>query len=120
MKSIYKKSLKLLDKYFNETPIEQIEKEILKVKNTNMAKFIICKVKIVHVNPIGKVTNDPINIDLINTIQSRDENNGYGKIYPVIYFIGVGIHKTWNYGENGHQLRDEQYNEILNQNMQTC
>lgn len=79
-----------------------------------MSKFIIPKVKFSHRDYIGEHQNNPVNIDLCTELIKKDEYNGYGKEYPVIYFKGCDV--TWYYGEDGHKLRDEQYNELLNQN----
>ena len=75
-----------------------------------MSKFIIPKVKFSHRDYIGEHQNNPVNIDLCTELISKEENNGYGNRYPVIKFIGCNV--TWYYGENGHKLRDEQYNEL--------
>ncbi len=79
-----------------------------------MSKFIIPKVKSSHRDYIGEYQNNPVNIDLCTELIKENEYNGYGKRYPVIKFRGCNV--TWYYGENGHKLRDEQYNELLNQN----
>ena len=79
-----------------------------------MSKFIIPKVKSLHRDYIGEYQNNPVNINLCTELISKEEENGYGKKYPVIKFMGCNV--TWYYGEREHKLRDEQYNEILNQN----
>ena len=79
-----------------------------------MSKFIIPKVESSHRDYVGECQNNPVNIDLCTELIKMDKTNGYGKKYPVIYFKGCGV--TWYYGESGHKLRDEQYDEILNQN----
>ena len=79
-----------------------------------MSKFIIPKVKSSHRDYIGECQNNPVNIDLCIELIKMNKDNGYGKKYPAIYFKGCDV--TWYYGEDGYKLRDEQYNEILNQN----
>ena len=79
-----------------------------------MSKFIIPKVKSSHRDYVGVYQNNPVNIDLCTALIKIDKTNGYGKKYPAIYFKGCDV--TWYFGEHGHKLRDEQYNEILNQN----
>ena len=81
-----------------------------------MSKFIIPKVKSSHRDYgdyVGEHQNNPVNIDLCTELVKTDKYNGYNKKYPVIYFKGCDV--TWYYGEGGHKLRDEQYNELLNQ-----
>ena len=79
-----------------------------------MSEFIIPKVKSSHRDYIGEHQNNPVNINLCVELIKMDKDNGYGTKYPVIYFKGCNV--TWYYGKNGHKLRDEQYNELLNQN----
>lgn len=76
-----------------------------------MAKFIEPKLKTVHRDYIGEYQNNPVNIDNCTELVSKDEPNGYGTYYPIIEFKGCGV--KWYYGKKGHQIRDEQYNEIL-------
>ena len=76
-----------------------------------MAKFIQPKLKTVHIDYIGKHQNNPVNIDKCTELIRKDEPNGYGTNYPIIEFKGCGV--KWYYGEKGHKIRDEQYNEIL-------
>lgn len=76
-----------------------------------MAKFIQPSLETTHRDYMGTYQNNPINIDLCTEIIKMEMANGYGKFYPVIYFRGIDI--TWYYGEHGHDIRDRQYNEIL-------
>lgn len=77
-----------------------------------MSRFISPKVNEVHVDYIGKYTNNPVNIELCTSVIKKDKNSGYGKIYPVIIFKGCDV--EWNYGENGTKIRDKQYDDIVN------
>lgn len=77
-----------------------------------MAKFIEPKLKSTHRDYIGQWPNNPINIERCTELISRDQSNGYGTYYPIIEFRGCGV--MWYYGEKGHKIRDEQYQEILN------
>ena len=79
-----------------------------------MAKFIIPKIRTVHRDSVGRHTNHPVNINHCTQLISQNNDNGYGKQYPVLIFVGCNV--TWYYGEDGHQIRDEQYFEILEEN----
>lgn len=79
-----------------------------------MAKFIEPKLKTVHRDYIGQHQNNPVNIDLCKELISTEESIGYGADYPVIKFKGCDV--TWYYGKNGHEIRDEQYKELLANN----
>jgi hypothetical protein len=76
-----------------------------------MAKFINPALRTTQRDYFGDYQNNPVNIDLCTSIVNIEEPNGYGKNYPIIHFMGIGI--TWYYGEHGHRIRDKQYNEIL-------
>lgn len=76
-----------------------------------MATFIQPKMAKTRVDYIGEYINNPVNIDLCSELVKCDKPDGHGKSYPKIVFRGLEV--TWYYGEHGHTLRDEQYNEIL-------
>lgn len=76
-----------------------------------MATFIKPKVTKTRVKHIGEHINNPVNIELCSELVKCDKPNGYGDCSPKIVFRGLEV--TWHYGDDGHTLRDEQYNEIL-------
>ena len=76
-----------------------------------MPTFIQPSVTQSHRNYIGQHKNNPVNIDLCTELIAKDENDGYGTLYPVIIFKGCNV--TWYYGEKNQKARDEQYQQIL-------
>lgn len=76
-----------------------------------MANFILPAITTTYLDYIGVVKNNPVNINLCTELIKEDEPNGYGKKYPIIQFKGCNV--KWYYGENGHNIRDLQYNKLL-------
>ena len=77
-----------------------------------MANFIKPSVEVMHRDYIGRHVNNPVNIDFCTELVRRNEPDGYGKEYPVIHFKGCDV--KWYYYVGGQEIRDKQYNDILN------